>query len=307
MSRLPPAEKLPLVVRKNIRDEWESKKSEFESDLSTLLEETWTIDVNPSQLYPYGDENSYARNSTGSMISEYISAAISRLKDFISRYGEDVKKEINAIAHAHVITIDVDVDKKFTYNGCSVSSGQLVILFGRDYLGTNIYDALDTQKLADALNEAPGPDELPLSFVVRRSIKSDYDAEIGPVQEKIKALLQKELVLDPNFAEAFAKLKAASNPQDRWEQNFGNFIHLYFSGFAKALEYQKFGDDDMMREAFHEAVEFGKVVFRVVDDGQMKQTYNESVIEDGVLYLQTVPQYFGANVDDIASKLVDLL
>jgi hypothetical protein len=210
----------------------------------------------------------------------------------LERNDDEVKQEINAIAHAHTITLDLDEGKKFTYNGVVISpSGQLVILFGQNYLGTNIYDALENQKLADALNEAPSPDGLPLSFVARRGIKADYDAEIGLVQKKISELLQKDIVLDPNFAQVFEKLKGASNSQDRWETNIGNFVRLYMNGLANNLQYQKFGEDDMMREAFHDAVESGKVVFRVVDDGQMKKTYNESVIEDGVLYLQ-VSQFF---------------
>jgi hypothetical protein len=287
MSRLPPAEKLPLVVRKNIRDDWDSKKGDFESRLSEVLGETWTIDIDPLQIWPYGEENGYAKTSTGSMIAEYIDSAIQRLKSFVERYDDEVKSEINAICHSHVLTMDLDADNKCHYNGCTVSaSGQLVILFGRDYLGVNIYDPLDPEKLANALNEAPAPADLSLSFVARRSIKSDYDAEIKSVQEKINSLLQKEMTLDPNFAEVYAKLKGASNAQDRWEQNFGNFIFLYMEALASSLGYQKFGEDDMMREALQEVVESNKVVFRVVDDGKMKESYNESVIEDGVLYLQ---------------------
>lgn len=42
----------------------------------------------------------------------------------------------------------------------------------------------------------------------------------------------------------------------------------------------------MMREAFNEAAEKGIVAFRVVDHGVMKENYNETVFEDGVLYMQ---------------------
>jgi hypothetical protein len=250
------------------------------------LGEAWTVEISPAQVFAYA-EDGYARESTGSMLSEYVSSAISQLKYFVERNGDDVKSEINAIAHAHTITMDIDVDNKVSYNGVVVTpEGQLTILFGKGYLGTNIYDALEMAKLAKALNEAPSPADLPLSFAARRSIKTDYDAAIGSVQTKVNELLQKEVALDPNFDAVFAKLKAAPNAQDRWEQNLGSFVQLYFAALARALEYQKFGEDDMMREALQEVVESNKVVFRVVDDGKMKESYNESVIEDGVLYLQ---------------------
>ncbi len=79
MSRLPPAEKLPLAVRKNgkswwprprpvrkmqhwlltksalgalVRDEFEVKKADFEKTLSDLMGTPWTIDINPQRHLP---------------------------------------------------------------------------------------------------------------------------------------------------------------------------------------------------------------------------------------------------------------
>ncbi len=68
MSRLPPAEKLPLAVRTNIRDAYESKKTDFEKQLSDLLGVPWTIEIDPNAIYPYAKED-YAKNSLGSCIA----------------------------------------------------------------------------------------------------------------------------------------------------------------------------------------------------------------------------------------------
>jgi hypothetical protein len=83
MPRLPPAEKLPLALRKNstlldsgkahrtninaVRDEWESKKGDLEKKLAGILGVEWTLDVQPNALYPYATEG-YAKDSLGSCI-----------------------------------------------------------------------------------------------------------------------------------------------------------------------------------------------------------------------------------------------
>jgi hypothetical protein len=41
---------MPLV-----RDEWEAARPNLEKQLSELLGETWTVDIDPNVIYPYGD------------------------------------------------------------------------------------------------------------------------------------------------------------------------------------------------------------------------------------------------------------
>lgn len=181
--------------------------------------------------------------------------------------------------------MDFDEEKKFTYCGCQVSSsGQLVILFGEGYLGTNIDYALENDNLVKALNSASSSAEDPLSFSARESVRKDYNAEIGRTQEKLSAILQKTVTLEPNFEEVSSKLKAASDAPGSWEVNLGSFVRLYFEGLLGYLTREKFGEDDMLQEGLAEAVDKSIVQFRLVDE--LKASYNECVIEDGVLYLQ---------------------
>ena len=73
----------------------------------------------------------------------------------------------------------------------------------------------------------------------------------------------------------------------------GTFVS-YFEGAEYILKYQKFGEDDMLQEGFNEAVEKGEIAIRIVDKLNAG-SYNESVIEDGVLYLQVCTfLYFSA-------------
>ncbi|KAF5139074.1 hypothetical protein E5D57_002863 [Metarhizium anisopliae] len=318
MSRLPPVDKLPLAIRKDVRDNYESKKDELAKKISDVLGAEWTVDINPNQIYAYAKDG-YAKESPGAMIAardrtlrtnegtRYVEGVEWQLKDFVSKYGDAGKTEINTLVPAHVLTMDLDVDGKFTYCGCEVSeSGGLVILFGPDALGTNIDSAASEENLTKALNAASAPG-LPMSYVARRSVRDEYDAQIVPIQARINEQLGREITLRPGFEEAFEKLKAAADADDHWEVNLGMYVREYFDALASWLEYNKAKDDEMVREGVNEAAERGEVLFRVVDDGVVKSGYNETVVEGGALYLQTVPGNFGTNIGQVADTLMDQL
>ncbi|KID74367.1 hypothetical protein MBR_06466, partial [Metarhizium brunneum ARSEF 3297] len=312
MSRLPPVDKLPLAIRKDdsptrpVRDNYESKKDELAKKISDVLGAEWTVDINPNQIYAYAKDG-YAKESPGAMIAAYVEGVEWQLKDFVSKYGDAGKTEINTLVPAHVLTMDLDVDGKFTYCGCEVSeSGGLVILFGPDALGTNIDSAASEENLTKALNAASAPG-LPMSYVARRSVRDEYDAQIAPIQARINEQLGREVTLKPGFEEAFEKLKAAADADDHWEVNLGMYVREYFDALASWLEYNKAKDDEMVREGVNEAAERGEVLFRVVDDGVVKSGYNETVVEGGALYLQTVPGNFGTNIGQVVDTLMDQL
>lgn len=86
MVRLPPAEKLPLALRKNgkstsrphprprmankhitVRDEWDSVKEDLTSQITQILGQEWTIDITPTAVWPYHGDG-YAKESLGSCI-----------------------------------------------------------------------------------------------------------------------------------------------------------------------------------------------------------------------------------------------
>ncbi|KAI0190696.1 hypothetical protein EV127DRAFT_388616 [Xylaria flabelliformis] len=312
MSKLPPVEKLPLALRKNVRDEWDAKKGEVEAKISEILGVAWTIDVNPNQIYAYSESSAYAKERIGSCLYEYFDNAFYRLRDFQELYKEDGVRELNEIAHAHVLTLDLDEQKRFTYCGCDISEGQLRLLFAPDGLGTNVSSCLDRDVLLKALNDAPSPNGAPMSYLARASIRENYDSKIEEIRQRIGELVAKpDIKLTPNFEENFAMLLEESKRKKTelnkdWQQYLGGNTRSYFEGLVSQLQWQKFEDDDLLQEGFNDVISKGEVVFRVVDK-LVKGSYNEIVIEDGVLYLQTTPTKWGINVDDTASKLVDML
>lgn len=312
MSRLPPVEKLPLALRKNIRDAWENKKSGFEQQISDSLSVPWTVDINPNQLYAYADEG-YAKESPGDCIASYINGAISKLKDYVSSAGEEGLKELNSICYAHTITMDLDDAKRVTYCGADVHDGKLRILFAPGRLGANIDDALSREVLLKALNEAPAPADaaVTLSFAARKGIRDEYENKAEEIREQIGKILEKpDIKLTPNFEDTFTKLqqesKADSGFRSDWESILGSFTRFYWEGLVNQLKSQKFDQDDMLREGFLEAVEKGEIAFRIVDKLKYK-SYCECDIEDGVLYLQCTSKTWGSNIDDAAQGLLDLL
>ncbi|KAJ8104576.1 hypothetical protein ONZ43_g7784 [Nemania bipapillata] len=140
MSKLPPVEKLPLALRKNVRDGWDAKKEAIETRISETFGVPWKIDVNPNQIYAYAKDG-YAKESLGDCIHEYFDSASRRLVEFEETYGEDGVKELNSICHAHVMVMDIDDQKRFSYCGADVIDGQLRLLFAPGYLASNISSA----------------------------------------------------------------------------------------------------------------------------------------------------------------------
>lgn len=312
-ARLPPVEKLPLALRKNIRDEWDANRPDFEKQISEVLGTSWTIDINPNFIYAYA-KDSYAKDSLGSCLKNYIEGAVSQLKYFESRQGDEGVKELNNIVSAHVLAMDVDTDPKpVSYCGRRVVDGKLTIIFNENNLGTNAYDALELDGLLRALNAAEGSVQNGLSFAARNSIREDWTPKAADLQEKICTLLNKPggIKLEPNFEDVFAKLKEESQVRKtsldpNWERQMGSYIFNYMESVASNMEYQKFDDDDLLQEGFLEAVEKGVIAFRIVEKLKY-DSYCEVVLEDGTLFVQTTTKTWGSNASYAAQKLVEQL
>lgn len=248
---------------------------------------------------------------------------MSGLRRYIDNHGDDAKQEINKVASAHTIIMDLDVDKKISYCGCAVTpSGQLAMLWQDGNLASNIDHVFGEDKLNAALNEVPGEG---IGYQTRLDIKESYESKIAEVNAQINTALKREYTFEPGFEAAYAKLKGTNAD---FKENLGSYVHNYYAALVRALLYNKFDSDDMLQEGFNEAVESGKIAFRIVDASKMKSSYGEVVIEDGVLYIQvrtfkatisfafiavtnmvfqTSPDSYGSNIDNVAEKLMDQL
>lgn len=245
-----------------------------------------------------------------------MESAIDNLQTYIKEYGDDGKNELNNLASKHTVTLDVTDNPAISYCGADIADGCLRILFKKDYLGTNISEAGRDLHLAvnDAGVTAVGSSaSTDLDFNAKQSIKLQFEPKIGEFESKSQKLMgMPSLKFSGNFAANFAKLAAHAAgggkddlPRD-WQKRIGQDSLGYFEGFVWAVEYAGFGKDDMLQEGFQEGVPKGVVELRVVDKLE-KGSYNEVVIDDGVLVIQTVPRYWNTNVGEPAKELTNLL
>jgi len=310
---LPPVEKLPLAVRKNVRDEFDSKKPELEAKLKEILGVEWTVDVNPNAIFPYCTDES-GKSQLGRYIYGYINDAIGQIKYEIDREDEEGAAEINKIAHAHVLTLAFDPEKRNSYCGAEIVDGKIQLLFSEGQFGTNSGYALDREHLYDAFNAAKAPEGTSMSFKVRQSIRRFWDKEIGDILKECNELLERKddpLTFDPNWEDTYNKLQAESQRKKtelpkNWEERVGYTVAEYFKGFHWGLKKIKVDDDDMVREGVNEGLEKKIVKFRIVEK-LAKSNYSECVFEDGVLYVQTTPVGYGSNVNYCCDELINLL
>lgn len=161
----------------------------------------------------------------------------------------------------------------------------------------NIDDAVK----AAGLNAAGTGHVGALDFNANRGIMKDYEAKIGGLKGAVQSIPNSPVfIFTPKFEQNFAFLdsqvqagKVDDNyPRDSQKQ-FGDLTYTYFECFKNHLESDGFGKDDLLQEGFKEAVEKNEVALRVVDK-PIKGPYNECIVENGVLYIQTNAQ----DVDD---------
>ncbi|RMZ86778.1 hypothetical protein DV736_g5994, partial [Chaetothyriales sp. CBS 134916] len=303
----PAAEKLSLAVKKNLRDKWETKKPGFEQELSDLLGEPWTITTNPNLIYANAEDPEY-QNRIGEVITWYINRLVDNVRQFVGKFGDDGKADLNSTVTQHVVDLGPQDSTSFTYGGLVVEKGVLRLVYAApryfaantDSVSQDIAGALKTANAASANSQA-------YNLVARNSVRDDYNSKVDEVREKIASLVGvKEIKLAPHFEEnAEALSKSKDSPND-WDGILGKATLSYFKGFAYQLTRAGFENDDLLQEGFQEAISKKEIALRVVDKLE-KGTYNEVVVKDGVAILQTTPRYWWTNVDDVGLNILDLL
>ncbi|KAF4125993.1 hypothetical protein GMORB2_1239 [Geosmithia morbida] len=311
---LPPAEKLPLSARRDVRDSFESKKEGLEKQLSEVCGEAWTIDISPNAIYPYAPEDSYVHNALGAALAGYVDGAIYELKRFREHNGDAGMQDLNTICHARTLTMAPDEAEKFLYNGVDVdSAGRLRMLFNPEKLGVNIGDCFNDDKLSNALDATPLPEDSGsvLTHKAKISVENGFNSKVEDLRSSISDIVKNpDIKITVNFDETYQKLKTArdsgvSMAVDNFDENLGNLTAEYLASLAGSLKSKGFDKDEMLQEGFNEAISKGEIAFRVVDS--IKGGSGECAIEDGVLFLQCTPEKWGSNISDIANDLIDLL
>ena len=249
--------------------------------------------------------------------SSYVSSAITRIEEYVKKYGDDGRDELNNLASNHAVTLEpTDNEKIGRYNGCDIANGNLRILFRKDMLGTNIDRTMET--LPEVVNEAGvAAGGQGLDFAAKQDVKANFDPKIPAVEAKAREILAMpslKLVanLEANFLKLFAHTEAGGGVdlQHEWQKHFGRVVLHHFEAFVEVIEQGGFSKDEMLQEGFQESIDKGIVEFRIVDK-LVKKRYNEMILEEGRLVIQTVPEYWNSNVGydpkDVAQELIGML
>ena len=220
---------------------------------------------------------------------------VSNLKRFIDEFGDDGQSEINAVCSKHQLTFAPQEATSFSYGGLEVKDGILRLVFQDNSLATNTSDV--SQDFANALKDAPpAADPSALNIVARKSVRDKYEPGVEQVRSTIAELVNMpSLRLSPNFEENATALAKSEDKNPDWDQQIGQTTLDYFKALQYQLEREKFKDDDMLQEGFQEVVRKGEICFHIVNELD-KGTYNECMLEDGILYLQVRCSFAGSSL-----------
>ncbi|CRG85931.1 hypothetical protein PISL3812_02934 [Talaromyces islandicus] len=307
--------KLPLTVRKNIRDEFEPARTMCEEKISSILGEPWKIDFDIPSVWGYANEaspsNSYPRESTGNMLAGYANSAVSGISSFADKFGSDGIAELNKLVSSRSIVLESCLTQVDGTCSCEIANQKLKIIFSPGDIGVNIDDAFS--KLSEAVNAASkNSDSVNLPFNTRKDIKENYESRVAGIESRLAQIIGVDKVaIVVDFQAIYAALLAYHGKDNQYSlQGFEDYLGSrtieYLESLPSALERDGFDKDDMLQEALQEAVSTNTVSVRLVDKLERKM-YNETVIQDGKLYLQTVPKNWSVNADQIADGIVDLL
>ncbi|KAK6342342.1 hypothetical protein TWF718_007744 [Orbilia javanica] len=312
------AAKLPLIARKNIRDEYEAKKGELLERIKEYTGEEYEFIVDfQEKIYPNVDSSqSYQTESPGSIAFSTYEGLADRLK-MITEEGDDqlVKDFFNEVVSSR--KIDILIEPIEPYTACRVRDGVLELVFKTGNYGTNNWYL--TERLINNLDEAyaeTNKGELPLES--RKSWQTDFVAK----KDELEAAIAEELlgtkvtlVADPvaiwrTATEEFDKLKKKDRDTINLEsirRNMGSAVHSYFDGLRSQLNY-KFKQDDMMVEAFLEAAPSKEVRFELVPAlTTPNKTYNEALFADDAFVIRTTPQQWWTNSGYACDEIDSLL
>jgi len=296
----PAIAKLPLSVRKEIRDDYESEKAGFEGTITELLGTPFHININAGEVWAYNPPDS--NTSAGGCLKRYVEGFIDALKQYIETYGDEGKKHFNEAVTQSELTVNVDElgDKAKTISA-DIKAGVFRILFHHQRLGYNQNDL--GPYLLKAVEDVP---RTGFSIVAKNSIEEHFNAEIEGLTAEIGEILaMPDVVLDPNFEENYAALSVKNNTD--WHGSFGQATFQYFSdGLKYQLNYQGFKGDDLLQEGLAEVLKSKTFKIRVVKK-TTKNAINETILEGGVVYIQMTAENWYYNTGDAGSGLVDLL
>ncbi|OAP65583.1 hypothetical protein AYL99_01555 [Fonsecaea erecta] len=308
-----PADRMPLLHGKNVRDEWEWMREKVRSRVGVALGNSWNVVTDPELLYVYADDDSQ-KARLGNIIMWYMEAFCTNLESFVKTYGSIGTRELNMLCNTKTVELaPQEDDTKFAHGGLHIRNGELRLLFAEGSFGVNVSevsrDIAGAVKVAAAACRVDNSAMININANARQSIRESYDPNIESVQSAMAVMVgTKRIELNPNF-EANAALLAGAGPKvrDDWDKVLGLASLDYFSSLTDQLSRAGFEHDRLLQTGFQEEVFENIILLRVVEKLQKTGQYHEVLVEDGVLVIQTTPESFWVNTSDVGSEILEIL
>jgi len=215
----------------------------------------------------------------GNQLKEYDTQMEKTMVEFCKNSDNKEQLEIELTAGKIGVRIGTVGDKYWV-----LEDGTLWMDTTHGYYGSYL-SYFDVDRLCKILGVN---DPMPLNS--RKNLKAISPAITKNMAEASK-LFGKELTFVDNYQDLYDKLKASGKQQE------------YLWTFAKPLEdytkqlvtaFTKFCKDNDNREALEEVLTAGKVGLRIIDANKSTDEY--WVIEDGILWMESKPGYYGSYI-----------
>ncbi|KAF9525071.1 hypothetical protein CPB83DRAFT_944566 [Crepidotus variabilis] len=217
----PRLEKLPLAVRKDLRDNFETKKADWESEIAGQLGFPLSINFDAQAIWPYAEEN--GATGAGTIFAGYIDGFMYALKSYIENFGNLGREYFkHAVTNNELSLIPNEKGDDAEAITADVKDGVFRIVFHYKRLGYN--QSWLNDPFIKAIDQAPHEG---FSLTAKHSIEAHYNEEIEDVHEAIAKILNlPDVKLDPSFDENYAKL--LKKDDQSWQSNFGKATLEYF-------------------------------------------------------------------------------
>jgi len=271
--------KIPLKTRKSIKEAL-TKAEAHAKTASKAFGKELTFEDNTTELFEKlqsaGKSEDWLFN-LGNTLATYFEQFSKSMTDFCKNAAnkEQLEAELTTGKFGVMIT-DTDTNEYWR-----IENGTLWMLTTTGYFGSYL-NYFDVDRLTKILGKS---DAMPLN--TRKNL-SEAQKQIQKNIETASKVFGKELSWVDNNQELYDALKSAGKSED-YLYTFGNSLVEYSKQLATT--FTSFCKDPDNKEALEEVLTAGKVGVKICDNNKNEEYW---VIEDGILWMETKPGYFGS-------------
>jgi len=293
---IPNPQTLSLQARKSIRDDWEAKKSSIEKSLKDITKVDWTFAINWEKITADIPENTQQKYKLKPGYVVFIT-----LEGFVKNLAKQATDPIiveGLLAAVPKRILSYGIVPKLAqggYHDIVIIDGTIAVQTQPDRVCTNIGDI--GLNLIEKL-----PSSKPLSLLNQKSVRDDWEAKTADMLKSLKA----STGIDWEFKVDFVALAGIiPETQQKYRHRVGHVAQISINALIEKIA--KKAKDDMVKEAIVAAVTKKTLAYNVVAANQVKGSYFDVVITDGVLTINCKLDKVCTNIGDYGNDLEKIL